>query len=56
MTTTAPRQLQFATLAEVNGSVLRVCDRVGVWSECLVAGVRTQVRLGMKSGKVVAVR
>ena len=58
MTNTAPRQLAFATLADVSGATLRVCDRVnkGVWFECLVAGVRTQVRLAMKSGRVVAVR
>ncbi len=54
MTAAAPYSLRFATLADVSGATLRVCDRKGVWSHCFVGGVPVAVRLGMKSGKVVA--
>lgn len=62
MTQAAPYTLAYATLAQVSGATLRQCDRVlrdgkpGVWFGCVVNGKRTEVRLAMKSGRVVAFR
>lgn len=62
MTNAAPQRLAFNSMMNVSGATLRDCDRVlrngqpGVWFACLVGGKRTEVRLAMKSGKVLAVR
>lgn len=55
----AAGNLHFDTMDKVSGARIREMDRItkdSPWFACVVAGRQIHVRLGMKSGKVVAFR
>lgn len=58
-TTRPAGKLHFKHFDSVSGKFIREMDRIAPdspWFACLVAGREIQVRLALKSGKVVAFR